>query len=302
MEINASYQDPACFIETITQKYGFAQRKYWNAYVLHCPDYFGEGSMQLFIRENMFFSRGKWKIFEPSRFVSPDDVRQAQHIDFRISGSGEVDSFYLQGRKRFEWEIENESVAIRLFLPKDSLPNRPDLIEKLNKYCSDKNVDRLLKQLIDEYSEDNTSFMLLEGRFLEFIHCWLKFMNGDDIERHFAEVPERQFKRLQDAKYLIEKFMDNPCSIRALSKKVNINECDLKRGFKKINGLSIHQYIIKIRMEKARDLILNTDRSIRDICTQIGYTNHGYFAQIYSKYFGAAPLKHRSHLDSNNVK
>ena len=292
MEVHIPYNNPANFIQSLRLKYSFPLNKSWNANILKLPDYLGEGNMQVFVRENMHFIRSKWRTFEPSIVSSPDDVKLSQHIDFRISESGNVESAFLRGCKKYEWEITRVN-GLRLFLPKECLPGKTDLLGKLNKYCIDKNVEGLLRELMGIYPEDAASSMLLEGKFLQFIHLWIKFLYREDIEQYFEDLSDWHLKRLKDAKDIIEQSIDNPCGIKALSKKVSINEYDLKKGFKKVHGLSIHQYVIKLRMEKARDLILNTDRPVYEICSELGYTNRGHFAQLYLKYFGMPPLQHR---------
>lgn len=292
MDVTIPYTNPYLFIDALKNKYNFPTTNYWNANILTLPAGMGEGNMQVFIRENMHFIRSKWAFPESSSFFSPDEVRQTTHIDFRIGASGHVESSYLEGAKKYEWDITRVN-GMRIFLPKECLSDQRDPISRLNKYCIDNNVSRLMKELFAICPEDTTSSMLLEGKFLEFIHMWLQFMNGKDIESHFEDLSDWHFKQLQEAKVLIETSIDNPCGIKKLSRKVNMNECDLKRGFKKLNGLSIHQYVIKLRMEKAQDMILNSDNPISDICSQLGYTNRGHFAQLYFKYFGESPLQHR---------
>src|SRR5258706_15326600 len=143
MEINTPYYNPVLFTQAMVTKYHCIQSKYWNAQVLHCPDSLGEGDMQVFIRENMHFIRCKWTTFKPALFSSTDEVKLSQHVDFRITSSGNVESSYLRGYKKYEWDATIVN-GLRLFIPKDCIPNRTDLIEKLNKYCIDKNVSRLL--------------------------------------------------------------------------------------------------------------------------------------------------------------
>jgi AraC-like DNA-binding protein len=301
MKIRTPYHDPSLFLQSMMSRYNCGQSKYWNAQVLHFPNIYAEGSMQVFVRESMHYMRCKWKTFAPSLFSSTDAVKLTPNIDFRISRSGNVESSYLEGCKSYEWDISNVD-GLRLFIPKDFIPAKKDLLGKLNKYCMDKNVSRLLKDLFEVYPENNTSFMLLEAKFLEFTHVWLKFLNGGNIEQSFEGLSDYHLKRLEEAKILLQQSIDNPLGIKLLSKAVSINECDLKKGFKKLNGLSIRQYVIKLRMEKAKYLILKTDHPIQHICFQLGYSNRGHFAQIYSKYFGISPLQHRLALRPDTIE
>lgn len=59
--------------------------------------------------------------------------------------------------------------------------------------------------------------------------------------------------------------------------------------FKEYTGFSPHAYLIKIRMERAKNLLLTSDMSISEISFSVGYDNPLYFSRIFKKYTGSSP-------------
>ena len=78
-----------------------------------------------------------------------------------------------------------------------------------------------------------------------------------------------------------------------LSAHVNLNKNYLVRLFKETYGNTPINVLIGLRMERASDLISNTDMPISDIADVCGYNSTSYFIAEYKKHFGITPLKQR---------
>lgn len=71
-------------------------------------------------------------------------------------------------------------------------------------------------------------------------------------------------------------------------------QCHLSRSrflhlFKQYTGLSPHAYVTRIRLEKAKDLLINTTLSVAEISRIVGYPDPLYFSRIFKKYTGVSP-------------
>lgn len=82
-------------------------------------------------------------------------------------------------------------------------------------------------------------------------------------------------------------------SVELLSSIVFLTPDYLSRLFKKSMGKSISQYIRQFRMEKARDLLIETNRKVIHIGEAVGYPNYSYFCQCFREYFGTSPERYR---------
>lgn len=99
-------------------------------------------------------------------------------------------------------------------------------------------------------------------------------------------------------KKYIEKHYQEELNLYSLAEKVYLSPSYLCARFKRITGFGINKYIKNVRMERAEQLVVDTNMKIIDICEQVGYHNLSYFCQSYKEHFGKTPEKYRQH----NVK
>ncbi len=93
---------------------------------------------------------------------------------------------------------------------------------------------------------------------------------------------------------ILRKEWDSPPTISSLARRVGLNECYLKRGFRSRTGMSIGQYIRQLRMGSALELLETGRYSIMEIALAIGYTNPSHFSAAFKKFYGETPSRYFS--------
>ena len=83
--------------------------------------------------------------------------------------------------------------------------------------------------------------------------------------------------------------LDELCKIAAISKPHLICE------FRKSLDTSPIDYLIKVRMDHARHLLLNRNLSVSEVALEVGYTDHFHFSKIFKKHVGEPPTEFRKH-------
>ena len=63
--------------------------------------------------------------------------------------------------------------------------------------------------------------------------------------------------------------------------------------FKKNTGFTFLEYVSRVRMDQARRLLKETNRTVADICTSVGYSDVRYFTKSFTKYSGLKPNEYR---------
>lgn len=96
-------------------------------------------------------------------------------------------------------------------------------------------------------------------------------------------------QRIAEARAILEENYQNPPTIQELARLVYLNETKLKQGFKTCCNHTIHGYVVWLRMEKARQLLQQSQQSIGDIAYQVGYKNAAHFTAAFKKHFGFLP-------------
>lgn len=91
----------------------------------------------------------------------------------------------------------------------------------------------------------------------------------------------------------IDNNYEKKLTLETLSDIVHISPNYLSNLFKDNTGMNISDYIINIRLNKAKQLLLNTKLEIRDIASRVGYGDVSYFCQLFKKKEGVSPNKYR---------
>ncbi|WP_461488683.1 helix-turn-helix transcriptional regulator [Pontibacter sp. HJ8] len=95
--------------------------------------------------------------------------------------------------------------------------------------------------------------------------------------------------RIQEARLILEAQYVHPPSLAQLSRLVGLNEFKLKQGFKECVGMTVHGYVVNLRMETARQLLQEMQLPIGDIALQVGYKSPAYFTAAFKKHYGILP-------------
>lgn len=96
-------------------------------------------------------------------------------------------------------------------------------------------------------------------------------------------------ERLHAAKHYIEQHFMDDCSIFFLASHVGINQKKLKQGFKALFGYTVFGYLSHIRMEKAKQLLLDEKKTVGEVSELVGYRHPQHFAAAFKKKYDILP-------------
>lgn len=89
-----------------------------------------------------------------------------------------------------------------------------------------------------------------------------------------------------------QRYPDN-LTIADIASQVYLAKTYICLLFKQETGETINEYITRVRMEKAKELLQDTDQKLSDVCTAIGYAEPSYFTKQFRKYTGMNPSDYR---------
>jgi AraC-like DNA-binding protein len=81
-------------------------------------------------------------------------------------------------------------------------------------------------------------------------------------------------------------------SLESCADEVGTNPYSLSKAFKQMVGINFIDYLTQLRIEKAKELLINSDMKINDIAEGVGY-RHSYFNRIFKKQIGIPPSQYR---------
>jgi AraC-like DNA-binding protein len=85
-----------------------------------------------------------------------------------------------------------------------------------------------------------------------------------------------------------------PLDISNLSRIANVSEAHFIRTFRATFGETPHRYLQRRRVERAMFLLRETEKSITDICLDVGFASLGTFSRTFSEIIGDTPTEYRS--------
>ncbi len=91
----------------------------------------------------------------------------------------------------------------------------------------------------------------------------------------------------------MERATEEPISPADLAKGVNMSTRQLERLFRRYLNRSPKRYYMELRLEKARNLLLQTDMSVINVALACGFTSPSHFSKCYRAHFGRTPYRER---------
>jgi two-component system, response regulator YesN len=101
-------------------------------------------------------------------------------------------------------------------------------------------------------------------------------------------------------KYIIENF-NRDISMDDAAKETNLSYHYFSKFFKDSTGKSFVEYLTELRVAKSRELLRDTNDSIKEICYKIGYSDPNYYCKIFKRVTGMTPTEYRDNQQSDEV-
>ena len=105
-----------------------------------------------------------------------------------------------------------------------------------------------------------------------------------------AEDSNRRLLRARDA---IDGGYADPLDVSTLARIAHVSEAHFIRTFRATFGETPHRYLQRRRVERAMWLLRSTDRSVTDICMDVGFTSLGTFSRVFREIVGEPPSAYR---------
>ncbi len=135
----------------------------------------------------------------------------------------------------------------------------------------------------------------LSGR--EELVLWLESLY-DEAALSISKVAGHSTAALMEeaVDYIRNNYDDSTLSVNLLADRLNISAAYFGKLFTEFTGTKMLDYVLKVRMEKARELLLSEpDCDIARIAELVGYNNSTYFTTAFKKYYGVTPSRFREY-------
>ncbi len=151
----------------------------------------------------------------------------------------------------------------------------------------------VLDSLLNHTYTDSLENIYINAQTQMLLLYTMDCMAGDKEETFSCKflANEADREKINKAREILLQHISEPLTIKALSRKVAINECYLKKGFKEMFGTTIFDFFQSQRMEHAKYLLYEKGLSVTDVSSLLGYSSISHFSTAFKKHTGLKPCE-----------
>jgi AraC-like DNA-binding protein len=113
------------------------------------------------------------------------------------------------------------------------------------------------------------------------------------VSREVEDI-NRRMLRARDA---MDRAYAEPLDVASVAAVAHVSEAHFIRTFKSVFGETPHRYLQRRRVERAMFLLRETDRSVTDVCMDVGFSSLGTFSRTFRDIVGETPSDYREQTD-----
>ena len=113
-------------------------------------------------------------------------------------------------------------------------------------------------------------------------------INDQNLFLMNVKIFEEQYA--QAARNILLKSYHTKITICRIAEEVGVSESTLKRAFKNCFNIGVYEFQVMLRMEKAKEYLLEGGKSIKYVTRQVGYRRQSAFSRRFREYVGVSPL------------
>ncbi|MDQ2084970.1 helix-turn-helix transcriptional regulator [Herbivorax sp. ANBcel31] len=164
----------------------------------------------------------------------------------------------------------------------------PQIFQPLNKEKSRYLFESIFKEFV---TPTDVSDLNLKTNVLNLI-CYL-YQDSTDPFKNNTIPMSHHFESLKDVIKYIENNIDSKLMLSDFSKIANLSPSHFHKVFTKNIGMTPHEFILKVKLNKAKKLLAKTCSPVSDISLQCGFDNTPYFCHVFKKNINMTPLEFR---------
>ena len=101
-------------------------------------------------------------------------------------------------------------------------------------------------------------------------------------------------RRLLRARDAMDRAYAEPLDVRSVAAVAHVSPAHFIRTFRAVFGETPHRYLQRRRVERSMFLLRETDRSVTDVCLDVGFTSLGTFSRTFREIVGETPSEYRA--------
>lgn len=150
-------------------------------------------------------------------------------------------------------------------------------------------VAHCLREIVVEWQADRTGFRLItSGLLVEALGYYWRNRSADT---HSEVVISTAWQDVERAISWMHENHDKPLAIDQMAHIAGLSPAYFCKAFKEYTGCSPHKYLNNIRIDKARQMLCQTDLSCTQIADCVGFPSVASFSRVFHRVMGVSPSK-----------
>ncbi|WDF70770.1 AraC family transcriptional regulator [Sphingobacterium oryzagri] len=167
---------------------------------------------------------------------------------------------------------------------------------ELGKYASFSEEDLMatyemqhtISELVESKKTGEIRRLHTESRVVELLMYQFEQYN-EKSQQQLPLFNDDDVSRLEQARQILEQRLANPPTQKELATEVLMSESKLRKDFKEYFSVTIHDYLTRVRMEKARAYLVEDKMSVYEVALLTGFGHQNNFSSAFKKYYGISP-------------
>jgi AraC family transcriptional regulator len=199
------------------------------------------------------------------------------------------------------WESDDHYLQIRIAsrfiqtVARETVDTNPDRLELLPEFRTrDPHIESIGMLLLAELKQENLGGRLYIESLANVlaVHLLRQYAAVNPrLSVYEGGLPERHLRRVLE---YINEHLDEEIKLIDLAALLDISQFHFSHLFKQSTGISPYQYLLQQRVERAKQLLKQTDRSIMDIAFLCGFNSHSHLSKQFRQSTGMTPKAYRA--------
>jgi AraC-like DNA-binding protein len=148
-------------------------------------------------------------------------------------------------------------------------------------------------------SKIETIFMLIESGLPANTDRAALLLESLIYEFHQLSVPQKATDKSEYVFAVLDDIANSPYDpfdAAVFAERHHIAVSTLRRLVRKHTGYSLHEYVHRLKLAEAKNLLLNTGQQVKDIAQKLGYDDTFYFSRLFKNFIGMSPTDFRTSI------